>query len=216
MPIINGKYYMNPQYGRALERDRSSDEEARRLYGEPEHSWLDHFLGFADQTGTRQATQSAQQRPLSQTQTKAATDKAIGNIIYNETSGLRPTSDVGSGSQQDLHEGRIGAGTVAKTLDANGKKLGRPLTVTTQLTKREEKAVRSYHPATQAYEDSQAAAKKASRDKNGPTHFYLDHGQPPPSWTRGKAPKESYGPFRNVAGGGDTPKDAKVWIRVYD
>jgi hypothetical protein len=114
-----------------------------------------------------------------------------------------------------LHDGRIGAGTVAKTLEANGKTLGKPLTATTRLTNKEERALRNYDPARHAYEDSQAAAKKASGDKNGPTHFYLDHGQAKPKWANG-TPKESYGPFRNVAGGGDVPKGAKVWIRVYD
>jgi hypothetical protein len=39
---------MNPQYGKALERDRLADEEQRRVHGEPQPSWLDHHLGFAD------------------------------------------------------------------------------------------------------------------------------------------------------------------------
>jgi hypothetical protein len=46
MPTINGRYYMNPLYGAALERDRAADEAATRLNGEPEPSWLDHFLGL--------------------------------------------------------------------------------------------------------------------------------------------------------------------------
>jgi hypothetical protein len=148
--------------------------------------------------------------------TKQASDDAVGNLIYNETSGLRPTSETGEGSPQNLHEARVAAGTVAKTLDANGKKLGKPLTVATQITSKEAMAVRSYDPAKHAYEDSQTAASKASRDRNGPTHFYLDHGQPKPRWADGTTPKQSYGPFQNVAGGGDVPKRAKVWIRVYD
>jgi len=54
MPIINGRYYMNAQYGRGLERARAADEEARRLHGEPKPSWLDHFLGFVTQSATTQ------------------------------------------------------------------------------------------------------------------------------------------------------------------
>jgi hypothetical protein len=207
---------MNPQYGKALEHDRIADEEHRRVHGVREPSWLDHFLGFAEKPSLKQAEQSEEKPSELQAQTKRVADEAIGNIIYNETSGLRATTDAGKGSPQDLHDGRVGAGTVAKTLDANGKKLGKPLTVTTQLTGKEGEAVRSYDPARNAYEDSQAAAKRATGDKNGPTHFYLDHGQRKPSWAEGKQPKESYGPFRNVAGGGDVPKGAKVWIRVYD
>ncbi len=37
MPIINDRYYMNPQYGAALERDREAD--AQQTDQDP--SWLD-------------------------------------------------------------------------------------------------------------------------------------------------------------------------------
>ncbi len=216
MPVINGRYYMNPQYGQALERDRSVDEEQRRVHGDPQPSWLDHFLDFAQTPGVKQAEPTQQKRSEMQAQTKKVTDETIGNLIYNETSGLRPTSHTGKGSLQNLHDGRVGTGTVSKTLDSNGQKLGKPLTASTQLTTQEAKAVRSYDPAKHAYEDSQTAASEAPRDKKGPRHFYLDHGQSKPRWAEGKEPKQSYGPFRNDAGGGDVPKGAKVWIRVYD
>jgi hypothetical protein len=216
MPLINDRYYANPQYGRAVERDRTADEEFRRAHGDAKPSWLDHFLGFAEKTDTKQTKQTQQNHSQGQAHAKGVTDDTIGNLIYNETAGLRPTSETGEGSPQNLHEGRVAAGTVAKTLDANGKKLGKPLTVTTQLTSKEAKAVRSYGPAIHAYEDSQTAASKATGDKNGPAHFYLDHGQPKPKWAEGTTPKQSYGPFQNVAGGGDVPKGARVWIRVYD
>ncbi len=216
MPVINGKHYMNPQYGKALERDRIADEEHRRLHGEPEPSWLDHLLGFAEKPSTKQVEATQQKRSELQAQSQRVTDETIGNTIYNETSGLRPTSHTGKGSLQDLHEARVGTGTVSKTLDSNGQKLGKPLTASTQLTTQEANAVRSFDPAKHAYEDSRTAASEAVRDKNGPRHFYLDHGQSKPRWAEGKEPKQSYGPFRNDAGGGDVPKGAKVWIRVYD
>ncbi len=46
MPMINGRYYMNPQYGAALVRARAADDESVRLNGAPQPSWLDHFLGL--------------------------------------------------------------------------------------------------------------------------------------------------------------------------
>jgi CHAP domain-containing protein len=46
MTIINGRYYMNPQYGAALERDRAN--------GAPQPSWLDRFLGFAPADGDQE------------------------------------------------------------------------------------------------------------------------------------------------------------------
>lgn len=216
MPIINGRYYMNAQYGRALERDRLADEEHRRVHGEPEPSWLDHFLGFAQSGDVKHGEQAREKGADPQARRKRVSDDTIGNIIYNETSGLRPTADTGDGSPQNLHDARIGAGTVAKTLDTNGKRLGKPETAPTQLTHKEAQATRNGGAAKHAYEDSQAAARRASGDKNGPTHFYLDHRQSKPPWAKGKEPKQSYGPFRNTSGGGDVPKGAKVWIRVYD
>ena len=214
MPVINDKYYMNPQYGKAVERDRMGDAENMRAHGEPQPSWLDYHLGFADRSSAKHAEQMQETMSHPQTQPKKESNESIGNFIYNETAGLRPTSESGSGSKQDLHNARVGAGTVGRNLGANGKKLGKPRTAPTQLTPREAKAVKSYGPAEHAYEDSQNAARNAIGDKNGPTHFYLDHGQEKPKWAKG-APKQSYGPFRNEAGSGDVPKGAKVWIRVY-
>jgi hypothetical protein len=150
MPEINGRYYMNPQYGRAVERERIADEEHRRVHGEPEPSWLDHFLGFAQKPRVTPAEPSQLKRSEMQAQTKKTPDQDIGNSIYNETSGLRPTTHIGKGSAEDLHDGRVGAGTVVKTLDAKGYNLGKPLTAPAHLTKGEEKAVRDYVPARHA------------------------------------------------------------------
>lgn len=54
MPIVNGRYYMNPQYGAALERARAADEEYVRVNGAPQPSWLDRFLGFASADDNRE------------------------------------------------------------------------------------------------------------------------------------------------------------------
>ncbi|MBZ5697135.1 MAG: hypothetical protein LAN18_01160 [Acidobacteriia bacterium] len=215
MPLINGTYYMNPQYGLGLERAKAADADFRRLNGESGPSWLDHFLGFLP-TAAEQTRERGRKQAQEHAQSDRTSDETVGNVTYNETAGLRETSKTGKGSSQDLHEARVGTVGVLKNLDANGQKLGKPLTAPTHLTTQEAKAVRNYGPAKHTYEDSQTAASKASGDRNGPTHFYLDHGQPKPRWTKGKEPKQSYGPFRNDAGDGDVPKGAKVWIRVYD
>jgi hypothetical protein len=82
MPVINGRYYMNSQYGKALERDRIADEEHRRMHGAPQPSWLDHFLGFAEKPGAKQAEPTRQKRAGMQEQTKKVADQTIGNLIY--------------------------------------------------------------------------------------------------------------------------------------
>jgi hypothetical protein len=63
MPIINDRYYANPQYGKALERDRAADEEFRRVHGEPKPSWLDHLLGLAGNSNTSRAKRPGKVRP---------------------------------------------------------------------------------------------------------------------------------------------------------
>jgi hypothetical protein len=93
MPVINGKYHMNPQYRSALERDRIRDLEFARLHGEPEPSWLDHFLGFADKAITSQTAAAGRNaNDARRSASTQAADRAIAALVYNETSGLRSTS----------------------------------------------------------------------------------------------------------------------------
>jgi hypothetical protein len=46
VPIINGRYCMNSQYGAAVERARANGSELVKAQGEPQPSWLDRFLGL--------------------------------------------------------------------------------------------------------------------------------------------------------------------------
>ena len=237
MPIINGRYYMNPQYGLAVERARAADEEHRRLHGEPKPSWLDHFLGLVptpqeqerihtrnippsdifdqlNHSGHEYAVAYQSHQAGAQSPRPPADNTTVGNSVYNETSGLRPTSPAGPGSAQDLSKARAGIAGVTKNRAAAGKGVGTG-TAPGRLSNSEDNAVKTYPPAKTAYEDSQAAASGAPGDSNGPQGFYLDYGQRKPPWVEGKEPVESYGPFRNASGHGDVPKGANVRIRIY-
>jgi hypothetical protein len=236
MPIINDRYYMNPQYGAAMERARAADMESARVNGLPQPSWLDRFLGFAPQEelehnynrirndsnnsplrllSAGKTAEAQRSRPSSHESRPPADNTTVGNSVYNETSGLRPTAPSGAGSAQDLSDARAGLAGVIKNRDARGTTVGQG-TAPGQLTKSEAGAVKTYPPAKRAYEDSHVAAGKVSGNPAGPQHFYFDHGQGKPPWAQGKEPKESYGPFRNEGGGGDVPKGATVRIRIYD
>jgi RHS repeat-associated protein len=136
---------------------------------------------------------------------QAAQQQTTGNIVYNETGGLRPKSKDGSGSSQDLHDSRV---AVADVID-NRNKAGAKGGVASD-------AVSAKERNNPQYKDSQAAASEAANSPDrtgGSTHFYLDYGQPKPSWANGKA-TTSYGPFVNAAGGGDVPKGADVRIII--
>jgi RHS repeat-associated protein len=134
-----------------------------------------------------------------------AQQQTTGNIVYNETGGLRPEAKDGSGSSQDLHDSRVAVADVVDNRNKAGAKGG----VASD-------AVSAKERNNPQYKDSQAAASEAanSHDRTGgSTHFYLDYGQPKPSWANGKA-TTSYGPFVNAAGGGDVPKGADVRIVI--
>lgn len=183
MPLINGRYYANPAYGRALEQARAED--------------------------AAQDVDDVQQQ-----QTPPAPSDPLGNRIYNETSGLRPTAPQGPGSAEDLHNARLHMGHVIRNREAKGTAgaVAPPV-----LRTAEAEAVRTFPPAREAFQDSQRAAQTAHTEPDrtgGATHFYLDYAQKPPNWALGKTPLATFGPFVNPAGGGDVPRGARVKIVV--
>jgi RHS repeat-associated protein len=129
----------------------------------------------------------------------------VGNIVYNETGGLRPEEKGGSGSAPDLHNARVAVSDVIENRET--------ARITGGLASDK---VASNEQKTSQYQDSQKAASEAARSPDvtgGSQHFYLDYGQPKPSWAQGKA-TTTYGPFRNAAGRGDVPKGADVQIVI--
>lgn len=215
MPFLSGRFYMNPAYGHAVERARGA--EAGFDQHEPDQHEPDaHWVTIDGNHVLIHETQAGRQHHAPQHRGHVVESKAqIANRIYNETSGLRPTTRSGPGSAVDLHNARVYAGAVARNIDASGK----PVPIApNQLSKDEVHAVTVYPPARAAYNDSLDAAQQAitgGDPTGGATHYYLDHGQPKPPWAVGKDPVASFGPFVNEAGGGDVPKGAKVTIRVY-
>jgi hypothetical protein len=141
-------------------------------------------------------------------------DVTVGNSVYNESSGLRPTTETGSGSTEDLSKARVAMAGVVKNRHAAGHDVGDG-TAPGRLRDKEAEAVKTYPPSKSAYADAQAAAAKVSGDGSGPQQFFLDDGKNMPSWAKGKVPQESYGPFKNVAGHGDAPPGANITIRIY-
>jgi RHS repeat-associated protein len=132
------------------------------------------------------------------------TSHRIGNIVHNETGGLRPEAKQGSGSSQDLHNAKVAVADVVENREKAGNNGG----VASD-------KVSSKERGTPQYKDAQQAAAEAARSDvtGGSQHFYLDYGQKPPSWAARKE-TTTFGPFRNIAGGGDVPKGADVKIII--
>lgn len=195
MPLINGRFYANPAYGRALERARNleagRDEEPEEISA--------RYVSVSTHGGQRSAAQHAKQGKESQT--------SIGNRVYNETGGLRakPGAKPGApGSAEDLHNGRVAIANVAGNREKAGIAGGiAPDKVSPSGQK------------TPQYKDAQGAAAQASHTDitGGAANFYLEHGQGPPKWAKGRK-MTSYGPFNNASGGGDVPKGADTQIVI--
>jgi hypothetical protein len=194
MPTINGRFYANPAYGRALERARLQDSEPQNPVGPP----------------------PARHRPHVQGHDAATNVDGVANQIYNETSGLRPSGLRSSGSDLDLQYARMYMGHVIRNR-ATGKVRGG--LASSDLTPRARLATQSFlSKAYNAYGASHHAAKLSFRQADptgGATNFYLDHGQTPPLWAQRKKLIATFGPFFNEAGGGDVPRAKEVKIRVY-
>ncbi len=121
MPEINGRYYMNPQYGRAVERERIADEEHRRVHGEPQPTWHDYHYGFAKKPiaqsqGTKQVTThdskdgkiSAKTNKADRTERGAMsyTEKKDGTVAEHEAMQSTVMNRVASGKRQYVQKGK--------------------------------------------------------------------------------------------------------------
>ncbi|MHB8526708.1 MAG: hypothetical protein ACYDD2_11195 [Candidatus Acidiferrales bacterium] len=234
MPFINGRFYANPLFGEGVERARDAEsddefsDEALRLgpdrspeFADPlaKYGTVDDTAESEFQVDSTQHHARTKQHPAHK-KTHAAKPESPeqnANRVYNETSGLRPTTRYGRGSAQDLHDARL---YIAHALD-NREAAGRVgIVAPKKLRPREADAIHTYPPAKQAYDDSRSAAQKAASSPdptNGAKNYYLDYGQDPPPWAVGK-PIAVFGPFVNASGGAgvhNPKKGDKVHIRVY-
>jgi hypothetical protein len=198
MPFINGRYYINPTFGRAIELARMSEVEQRAA--EPQHG----------------PAHKGRHGGSGDSYDPATTPEGVANQIYNETAGLRTTDQRGNGpgSDWDLQQARFAMAHVIQNRAASGVRGG---LASGEINHRETKAIGTIGSrAYDAHGESVYAAHRAGKQADptsGATHSYFDSGQTStPPW--GKHAVAIYGPFRNAAGGGDVHKGADVKIVV--
>jgi hypothetical protein len=200
MPFINGRYYINPTFGRAIELARMSEGEQHAA--EPQHE-------PAHRVGHRVGGDSYD---------PATTPEGVANQIYNETSGLRTTDQRGNGpgSDWDLQQARFAMAHVIQNRAAS--RIAGGLASDEIKKPGEVRAIRTMgSKAYDAHGESVYAAHRAGKQPdptNGAKHFYLEYGQGPPRWATGQAPTAVFGPFSNPTGKGDAAKDKDVRIVV--
>jgi hypothetical protein len=220
MPFVNGRFYMNPIFGAALERARKAN--AGKVWSEKSPEPALQRVSGSKSSARQRPTHAA--KPSSAAHKKhngddydpATTTAGVANQICNETAGLRPTTHQGPGSDVDLQDARRAIGHVihnrAVTRTVGG--LASP-----ELRSKEDIAIKApYLPAYDAYGGSRAAAQ-VSNSKRDPTGgaklFYLDHGQRAPYWTNGKRPVAVYGPFENTTPPQGVRKGNLTRIKIY-
>jgi hypothetical protein len=217
MPFPNGRFYMNPIFGAALERARKANAGREWSEESPEAS------------GQASSASKTQHRPAHAAKASgakhkghtgddydpAATTEGIANQIYNETAGLRTTAHQGPGSDVDLQDARRAISHVIHNRAAAGMTGG---LANPKLRPREEHAIAVGYPAAyDAYGESQHAARLASgkRDSSGAVYFYLDHGQGAPPFAAGQKPVAVYGPFKNMTPPKGVAIGAPTMIKVF-
>lgn len=196
MAFINGKFYMNPAYGRALETRRAAESvrqsgrDSSRARSQP---------SIASRSGNHAPDRRSEiQYPASEHERKLAV------IIFNETGGLSASTKSGNGSAANLHESRVAVGEVSNRVIQSGHaNRVAPDEIETGLWE----GLNSHNPASVgAWNDPMQAARTVARGSNitdGANHFRLDskNGKVP-LWASGTGSSATYGPFHN-AGGGD-------------
>lgn len=205
MPFINGRFYMNQAYGRALENARASEASSSQADRQQRDSGA-HWVTIDGRHVLIQETHAERARygrPRNKQEAKLA------NIVYNETASLRADPGAGSGdggSAEALHDAREGIAEIAeRAIDSGYPEYVAPPV----LSEKNSGAVSSGNPdAIRAYDDSLAAAREAlagADQTKGATQFRLrSPGVSRDRPINGKDTNFAYGPFRNTIGRAQT------------
>jgi hypothetical protein len=206
MPFINGKFYMNPAYGRAIEHARQNGAAPNRDAARPpapEDGGDDGRWVTID--GRHVLIQSAHGGSVRIDTPRNKREAALATIVYNETSSLRadPRAKSGDGgSAEALHDAREGIAEIAmRAIDKGHPEYVAP----PELTEESAGDIRDGNQdAIAAYNDSLAVAREALAGANhtmGATQLRVrspnvdrDHA------IRLRGTTFAYGPFRNTIG----------------
>jgi len=211
MPFINGRFYMNPAYGRAVERTRGPQAAPERS-GPQQQGQGAHWVTIDGKHVLIHETQAGQARRLAKHE-DAQRRKVIK--IYNETSGLRPKSGVTTDA--NLSQARLNIAHVYNNLN------GRGFQGSSTLGPDDARDINK--PGTDAatyYQDTKDAVEEASTEPDSTqnaNHVYLydpaaiHSGRiKPPSWVTQGQTTTIQGPFINQGGGGDIPQGDEVFV----
>lgn len=200
MPEINGRYYANPAYGRALERARTAEKESQDSRYDTNGRWvtIDHHHVLIRDTDPQNPRPRANQPAI--------------HFPSNEKE--RRLAVAGPGSGANLHDARVAVGEVSeRAIEEGHAHRVAPDEIQGGLWK----GLNDKNPAAiDSWNDSLSAARAAlagADSTNRAMQFRLDAKNGSiPRWARGREPSETFGPFRNAGGGDAATPTARIYV----
>jgi hypothetical protein len=207
MPFINGKFYANPAYGRAVERARNAENIGENQ--KPDESGDDGHWVTID--GRHVLIQDSSSGPELADRLRLR----MVNKIYNEFSGLRPKP--GASTHDDLNRARQNAAHVYRNRQGGGfqgsSTLGRKDARDIAIPGTD--AAQGYQGTVNAIAHAQAEPDTTQNANH--VYIYDPAGIHsgtviPPEWVTQGETTTIAGPFINVGGGGDVPRGDEVFV----
>jgi len=217
MPFINGKFYMNPAYGRAIENARANESTDKDQGG--------HWVTIDGRHVLIQGRQEAQTPQASPNQlahlrrVKKRRDEAKAEVGYGETAGIVPEKSADSPKNASPYQRSTWDPASTKNLQDARKNI-MDISERNGIVKKSKPDDPNNKIQQSVWQDNLSVAKNSQGDMPGRYFFIRQEGKgpqrPPASAGFGQGkPISEYGPFRNV-GGGDVPRGNGTFIDIYD
>ena len=201
MPFINGRFYMNPAYGRSVEQARAAEIASSQHEPQPQ----DPNAHWVTMDGRHVLIHETQAGRVRYDYPQGEEEARLTNVTFNETSGLRanPKAKPGTpGSAEDLHNARVAIAEVAHTvLESDHPER---VQASTELPA---DAVRDINAGNRdailAHNDSLNATRAALDGSNTTAKAtqYRINARDTQASINGKNVTLHFGPFQNVQGG---------------
>ena len=215
MPLINGRFYANPLFGRAVERAREA--EGGRVWSEQRSESERQSPSHA--SPPRAAPHPKHENPRNTESDSRKTVENKARVGYGETSGLLPQKSADAKRHSPYDRSTWDQDSFDSLQEAR-----RNIMDVSERNPRFHRAKPSVDANSidrSIWSDNRGAASKSDGTLPGKYIFIRQAGvgpqRPPKKAGYGQTaePMRSYGPFTNI-GGGDVPKGDRTYIDIYD
>lgn len=215
MPLINGRFYANPLFGRALERARAAD--SGQVWSEPRPE-----LELQESSEAKSGSATPKRAPQHPPEALADHQKSIekkASVGYGETRGLLPQKSTGAKRHDPYDRTTWDKDSFDELQEARRNIMD--VSERNPRVHRAKPSDKANSIERTAWGDNTSAAAQSSGALPG-SHFFIRQAgvgpqRPPEKAGFGQTgnPIRSYGPFINV-GDGDAPKGKHTYIDIYD